>query len=152
MRLLGYLERGLADLSSGKEKGEGKVSRAETFAGAHIKGTKADRMLDASVAARVARGARRRETRAPRGVKSRGIRRTRPADREANTYVEYPLRRFVVAVVEELGRDVRRSRSARASPSNLCSWPPVGLFGASPPAPGVGGGSSGSETFWPIGR
>ena len=46
-------------------------------------------------------------------MKSRGIRRTRPADREANTYVEYPLRRFVVAVVEELGRDVRVEKRVR---------------------------------------
>ena len=46
-------------------------------------------------------------------MKRRGIRRTRPADREANTYVEYPLRRFVVAVVEELGRDVRVEKRVR---------------------------------------
>ena len=42
-------------------------------------------------------------------------------------------------------------KRAYASPSNLNSCPPVGLFGASAPAPGAGGGASGSETFWPIG-
>ena len=42
-------------------------------------------------------------------------------------------------------------KSAYASPSNLNSCPPVGLFGASAPAPEAGGGASGSETFWPIG-